>query len=140
MTGWESTPAALVRNGSLTIEAPFEARAREFAAAEHQRAVAEFQAAVDADPSWKWARSVQRDLAERGWPGAVVQVASSMPPELRALHLVATAREARQGVFSPAGADPVAREISAQANARMAAAAAELDRRRLPPELGLPPE
>jgi hypothetical protein len=134
---WSETAAGLIRNQGLQVEPPFEAQRREFASSEHRQAVAEFQAAVDRDPNWKFIREVQRQLTEQGrGPSTVIAIADTRPPELKALWHAHHAAEARTGLWkSGQPANDTAREMDEHQRrrieaARLREAAANL---RLPP-------
>ncbi len=120
---WGETAAGMLAGGSQ-VEGPWERRAREFASPEHQRAVAEFAAAVDADPAWKFARELQRQQAARGLgPSAWIQIGDTRPPELRALWNAEHAAEARTGTWGPSGpTNDIAREMDQHARDRLLAA------------------
>ena len=131
---WAATPAGLIQNQGLPSELPFAEQRRAFASDEHRQAVAEFQAAVDADPGWKFVREVQRQLAAQGrGPSAVIQVGDTRPPELRALWDAQHAAEARTGLWGPGGAmNDTAREMEQHERDRRLAAALRAQAMNLP--------
>ena len=121
---WAGTAAGLVQNQGLPSELPFAEQRRAFMSVEHRQAVAEFEAAVDADPGWKFAREVQRQLAAQGMgPSAVIHIGDTRPPELRALWDAHHVAEARTGLWrAGVPANDIAVEMDQHARDRLAAA------------------
>ena len=89
VTSWGETPAGLIRRGGYIPETAAMERAEEITHQDRLTAKRAF------DEAWGPVVTVQQALAEAGWPGAWIEVGSSVPPELAPLHAQAAMAQTR---------------------------------------------
>ena len=126
MTGplsWDETSAGQLAQRAAFPGDDFLAR-REAAEQERRAARAEFEQQLAGDPAWQADRQRQRDIADHiAGRGQVINVRSTIPPELAPLYMAETVAQARTGTWGPGGAtNDIAREMEQAARDRLLAA------------------
>ena len=120
---WDETAAGQLAQRAAFPGDDFYAR-REAAEQERRAARAEFEQQLAADPAWQADRQRQRDIADHiAGRGQVINVRSTIPPELAPLYMAEQAAQARTGTWGPGGAtNDIAREMEQAARDRLLAA------------------
>ena len=96
ISSWEQSPAGLIRNRGLVQDAAMTGRAAEITSVDRIAARRSF------DHAWgsSGVLDVQRQLAERGWQGAWIDVPGPLvPPELAPLGIAAKAGQTMHATF-----------------------------------------
>lgn len=145
VTAWEQTPGALIRNRGYFVADEMLAKAQNLES-EKRWLRADWEARIDAADAamaakgeggrrWREIHAEQRALAERGWPGAWIDVPGPLtPPELAPLAVAEAARQTVNAVFTPAPgggmqpANAAAEQLTREAAEKYAAAREGLDR------------
>ena len=100
---WDETAAGQLAQRAAFPGDDFFAR-REAAEQERREARAEFEQQLAGDPAWQADRQRQRDIAEHiAGRGQVINVRSTIPPELAPLYMAEQAAQARTGTWGPTG-------------------------------------
>jgi hypothetical protein len=77
-------------------------------------------------------------IAAAGWPGQIIHIGHTTPPELRPVQAMAALSQVRSGIEAPGRRDPLIEEHTAIVRERMNAAQARMHaaNRHLPPGIG----
>ena len=120
---WDETAAGQLAQRAAFPGDDFYAR-REAAEQERREARAEFEQQLAGDPAWQADRQRQRDIAEHiAGRGQVINVRSTIPPELAPLYMAEQAAQARTGTWGPTGpTNDIAVEMDQAARDRLLAA------------------
>jgi hypothetical protein len=135
VTTWNDTPAGLIRNRGWFADDWAMDKAREFNSPERRAAREAFDAAwgdpgrwgVDGEGRLVNARSVQEELAARGWQGAWVEVGHTIPPQLQPLYAARDLDRTRQATVAAGRPDAEWQRLQAEGKARYDAARAQQD-------------
>jgi hypothetical protein len=132
---WNDTPAGLIRNQGWYAEDAALEKALEITSTERRAARDAFDAAwsdranwsADADGNLIDARSIQRDLAARGWTGQFIGIGHTQPPELQPLFAAYSLSKTVMATDAAGRKDAEAIRVDQETHQRFEAAKARMD-------------